>query len=160
MDVTTAIRRLQLHATYTDDDDDGLAVLLVTMLDRLGAVEGRAVIRHAYWRMPDIATSVLRQAVGGDRHLRELAGRGPVIATCSDCGRGIRASDRDAIESAGTCCPVCRGRGPGAANETTPAAFGWEFERPPQPWRAPHVRSPLVTQSRRWAEDYPRREVG
>lgn len=160
MDVTRAIRRLQLHVTYADDDTGGLAAVISGIIDVLEPIEARAVIRHAYWRMPEVPSDALSQAVGGPPRLQQLAGRGPVIGCCLRCGRGIRAYDRDTTDLVGNEeCATCTASGSRRPGRITSTEFEWEFERPPQPWQLQEVCQPIVGRSRRWAEDYPSPEV-
>lgn len=160
MDVTRAIRRIHLRSAHCEEDSAQLAAEIAELLECLPSVDRRAVIRHAYWRMPHVPTTALQMAVGGSTALRALAGRGPVIGGCVRCGRVIRAHDRDLLdeEAPSTCggCGVAAHPPAGDAElvqPRTPAAFGWEFQATPQPWR-PQADA-ITAHERRWAEHYP-----
>lgn len=160
MDVTRAIRRIHLHSAHCDEDSAQLAQEIAELLAGLPPVDRRAVVRHAYWRMPDVPTTALRLAVGGGSALRALAGRGPVIGGCIRCGRVLRARDRDLLdeEVPRTCagCATDAEDGAGGSAPSRPrtlAGFGWEFQTTPQPWR-PRA-DPLTATARHWAEHYP-----
>ncbi|CAN5140254.1 hypothetical protein BH23ACT9_BH23ACT9_26460 [soil metagenome] len=158
MDVTTAIRRLQLRTVLDDGDAEDLGEDIRHLLQQLPPTERRAVVRHAYWRMPGVPTRALQQALGGDAALRDMAGRGPVIGACP-CGRVVRARDRDDVdEGAASRCAACAGTASGAADAVAPRAaaaggFGWEFQDAPVPWRP--ISDPTRSEPRRWAEHYP-----
>ncbi len=160
MDTAIAIRRLHLQAAFLDADTPDVTRLLRELLAQLEPLEQRALVRHAYWRMPEVPTGALRQAVDGDGPLRDLAGRGPVVGTCERCDRVLRALSRDDVDREGPGrCAACRTRPasdgglPGPVAPVQPG-FGWEFEERPVPWRPVPVRS-AAAGVRRWAEHYP-----
>jgi hypothetical protein len=155
MDIARAIRRLQLHAAYVDDQPPELAELLRGLLQDLDPLEQRALLRHAYWRMPEVSTAALRLAAGGDDLLLAMAGRGPVTGSCRSCGRIVRARDRDDDDGGEDHCAGCQ------PTRVTPrpaggaAAPDWEFTATPTPWQPSSIR--LAAGARRvWAEHYPR----
>ncbi|WP_370326136.1 hypothetical protein [Euzebya sp.] len=154
MDLTRAIRGLHLHLAHTAADDADTAALIRRSLDGLDVVEQRAVIRHAYWRMPEVPTTALRMAVGSDDALRALAGRGPVVGSCRRCGRVLRARTRDAVDlDPPRRCAECRTPGPSGRLDRRPG-FGWEFQ-PVATWRPADVPPAALAARRRWAEQYP-----
>lgn len=156
MDTATAIRRLELHTRYVDDDVGGVALVLTDLLAALGEDERRAVLRHAYWRMPDVPTSALQAVGGGEEALRCTVGRGPVVGSCPRCTRVIRARSRDDVDvPASTPCAECRA-GPTRARpgRLRRPGFTWEFDAAPRPWRPTSVTQ-VVAGERRWAEHYP-----
>ncbi|MGI9018979.1 MAG: hypothetical protein ACR2HR_18070 [Euzebya sp.] len=166
MDFVTALRRLHLHAMYTEGDSQDTAQLLAEIMEHLDPEEQRSVIRHAYWRMPEVSTMALHLAVGSEQQLRHLAGRGPITGTCPHCGQVARARSRDALDSGDpTPCGQCTGStghtAPpgGAAGDTSAAGFVWEFQDPPQPWRSHVIPRATVRRKRTWAEHYPSQDV-
>jgi hypothetical protein len=155
MDTATAIRRLQLHARYAEEDVGQLTDLLGTLLDELDDDERRAVLRHAYWRMPEVPTAALVAVGGGAGPLRRAVGRGPVIGTCAACGRVLRALVRDDVDLvASGPCTGCRTRRSRPTADRARPGFTWEFGGQPQPWR-PTPLPRAAAGRRRWAEDYP-----
>lgn len=161
MDVTTVIRRLHLQTAH-GEDEGAVAADLAAMLGGLDEAGRAAVVRHAYWRMPDVPTAVLRDAVGGaavggaavegDARLRSLAGRGPVTGSCRRCTRVLRAGDRDAVDADPP--PLCASC---AAVPVIPAdrrrrTAAWEFVDAPIPWAADVP--PSAAGPRAWAERY------
>jgi hypothetical protein len=160
VDSATAIRRLQLHASYVDDDVGELTAVLRDLLAQLDEDDARALLRHAYWRMPDVPTDALRRAGGGDDLLRRAAGRGPVVGSCPRCGRVVRARSRDDVDlPPSRPCAECRVQAPPARPGARRAGFGWEFTAPPEPWR-PRPVARLTEGVRRWADDYPDADAG
>jgi hypothetical protein len=171
MDVCTVIRRLQLHSAHGDGDPDEVAAALAEMLTTLDEDSRRAVVRHAYWRMPDVPTGALQRALGDDMTLRALAGRGPAVGTCRRCGRVVRARDRDGADELGDAaqvCTTCATVPPavGGSRRSPHRATAWEFEGTPSvsalrdgsgdPAGAPTDGVGSVAM-RRWAEHYPAR---
>lgn len=155
MDVSTVIRRLHLQAVH-GEDDDALAADVAALLTGLDEVVLAAVVRHAYWRMADVPTHVLRHAVGGDEVLRALAGRGPVTGACRRCTRALRAGDRDAVDAdPPALCAACEAA-PAAIADRAGRTAAWEFVAAPAPWipRGPSA-GPSEGPSA-WAERYPR----
>lgn len=154
MDVTTILRRLQMHLTH-DDDEEALAQIIADALAVLGETESRAVIRHAYWWLPGVPTATLRRVVGSDARLRRMAGRGPVIGACRECGRVMRARGRDVLDAEVPArCAECRSHSPDHA-PAGGAGFGWEFEVTPLPWQPADGLPAGVGLTRDWAEHYP-----
>ncbi|MEE8603514.1 hypothetical protein [Euzebya tangerina] len=156
MNVAQALRRLHLQARH-EPDEATLLALLVDLLSQLDPQECRAVIRHSYWRLPEIPTGILEEATGGADALLAAAGRGPIEGECSRCGQPLRALTRDQHPP-----PVCRpctavpstdqGRRREPVVRAPPTA--WEYEPPPVPHRSSEV-TVLLADRRRWAEDYP-----
>lgn len=162
MDHTHAIRHIHLVASDHDIDPLALAADIADVLAGLPAEDRAAVVRHAYWCMPQVPTDSLRRAVGGIEPLRALAGRGPVTGTCRSCGRAVRARTRDAVDDdPPTHCPSCLVAAssivePSPSRRDVVAPFGWEFQDVPQPWQP--QRQAVDERARRWAEHYPDRE--
>ena len=132
-------------------------LLVRELLGQRGPVEQRALVRHAYWRMPEVPTEALWHALEGEERLRDLAGRGPVTGSCERCHRVVRARSRADVDgdTSGP-CTACRVEGPRVTRSQGPTGtgFGWEFEERPAPWHPLPVRR-ATAGVRRWAEDYP-----
>lgn len=158
MDHTRAIRRIHLVAAEGAIDDEDLAADIGDALAGLCADDVVAVVRHAYWCMPQVPTAALQRVAGGDGPLRAMAGRGPVTGTCRGCGCAVRARTREAVDAdPPTRCARCQVSAPRTADRPAgPAGFGWEFQEVPD--ASPSAHRGIERRPRRWAEEYPDRE--
>ncbi len=160
MHVPDRIQRLCRRARAGGWASERLGAALRGALAPLDEVERAAALRHTYWHGWDVPTDVLADLAGGAAALRAVAGRGPVVGCCRDCGRVVRAAHRDEVGAADrpVRCPTCHTRPAGrrtAPRHPPRPPTSWELEAPPRP-HAVRPAADLAAGRRLWGEDYRR----
>lgn len=117
MDIDEAITQVRNAAAGVDE---ALAAVTAAKhalnraaLAALVAVDGdeeqeRALVRRLYWDVPELAVKSLEAVVGTAARVRELAGPGPRLGSCEDCGTELHATSRTQLAAGVTCCEPCQ----------------------------------------------------
>jgi hypothetical protein len=116
MDIEHAVREIQAAAGRVDEALAGVEAARQTLqcealraLVEVNADEDRLcdLIRRLYWDVPGLPVKTLEAAVGPPARVRELAGPGPMVGACEDCGVELHASSRTQLATGLTCCKPC-----------------------------------------------------
>lgn len=108
----------------------------------------RALVRRLYWDVPEVAVKTLEAVVGSAARVRELAGPGPRLGSCEDCGTVLHATSRTQLAAGASRCEPCDKR---------------RLESPPPPpamdWPRAHANGccpdPLPDPPPEWDDEFP-----
>ena len=137
MDVQLAVSAVRAATARVEEALEGVAVakqaLQHAALKALVEVDGdatreRELIRLLYWDVPLLPVKTIEAAVGTAARVRELAGPGPVLATCEGCGAELRATSRTQLAAGLAQCRPCERR----RQEAAIAQLGDPWPGPPE----------------------------
>jgi hypothetical protein len=93
------------------------------------------VVRQLYWDVPELPVKTLEAAVGSPKRVRELAGPGPLLGDCSDCGVEVRATSRTQLADGTSTCKPCTRERQEAERARRQAAWARAGEPGPLDWQ-------------------------
>jgi hypothetical protein len=139
MDIEQAITGVHAAVARVDAAQEAVAaakdILQREALRALVAAEDddttRELVRRLYWEVPELPTKTIEAVLGTRTRVFKLAGPGPVIGACDDCGTDIRATSRTHRNSGASVCEGCLDVRRKAEQERLRRLNGWEIDEPP-----------------------------
>jgi hypothetical protein len=109
--IRAAARRVETSVAAVAEAKEALQRQALRALVNLdGDEQERELVRTLYWQVLELPVKTLEVAVGSRARMRELAGPGPVLGTCDECGVEVQASSRTQLAAGSPRCKPCEAK--------------------------------------------------